>query len=71
MWDKSAASRAPALFTQEKLIIVGKVEFTGESFHAWQLGYGIAVQNDIVIVYIGDSEQLFAFRFTPEGEIVP
>lgn len=48
--------------------ILGWVEFDGPSFMArdYTNEFKIVSDNDVVVVYLGDSEQLFAFRFFPD-----
>lgn len=45
--------------------IMGKVEFSGEPFAGGNFynQFAIASVNDYVVVYLGDSQQLFAFRY--------
>ena len=48
--------------------VVGKVKFSHEPFlllaDNYQRGVSVAVTNNTVVVYLGDSEQLFSFRFS-------
>lgn len=45
--------------------IVGSVKFSGSPFSLRANDFKLAANDNIVAVYLGDSEQLFAFKFVP------
>lgn len=52
--------------------VEGKVQFLGESFRNYdnkyeEKGFAISKYGDLIIIYLGDSEQLFTFRFYPNA----
>jgi hypothetical protein len=56
------------IINRETLELVGKAEFDGEPLSAeanYYDQYNIVTDNDYVVVYLGDSQQLFTFRFVP------
>jgi len=50
--------------------IVGRVRFDGTSFEGinYVNRFAVASENDMVVVYLGDGEQLFVFRFSPSSK---
>lgn len=53
---------------KDTLQIVGQVQFNRSPFLPFgkgHKGFSVAVSDNTVVVYLGDSEQLFAFDFTP------
>lgn len=51
------------VLNRETSEIVGKAEFTGESLVGNRSDFTVLADNNYVVVYLGDSQQVFAFRF--------